>query len=133
MAAAIIGGVALVIFALVPMPQPLMVLMFAIGQFGATGLTPLCGATLPSELVPMRRGASIGICNLFAASLGITLSPVIGGVLADRFGLVVPEVLAAVCILLVAAALTGVPETAPSILMRRGLSPQTAPSKAIPA
>jgi MFS family permease len=133
MAAAIIGGVALVIFAVVPMPQPLMVVMFAIGQFGATGLTPLCGATLPSELVPMRRGASIGICNLFAATLGITLSPVIGGVLADRFGLVVPEVLAAICILLVAAALAGVPETAPRVLMRRGLAPQAAPSEAIPA
>ena len=124
MLAAIVGGGSLMLFALLPMPQPLMVAVFALGQFGATGLTPLCGATLPSELVPLRRGASIGICNLFAATLGITLSPVIGGVLADRFGLVVPEALAGLFILLVAASLAGVPETAPRILMRRGLAPQ---------
>ena len=124
--AALTGGVALLVFALVPMPQPVLILVFAIGQLGATGLNPLCGATLPSELVPTRRGASIGICNLFAATLGITLSPIIGGVLADRFGLVVPMVLAATCLLLVVVALLGVPETAPRVLMRRGLAPQPA-------
>ena len=126
MLAALLGGVALLVFALVPMPQPMLVAVFALGQLGATGLNPLCGATLPSELVPLRRGASIGICNLFAATLGITLSPIIGGVLADRFGLVVPLTLAAVCLLLVALALIGVPETAPRVLMRREAVPVAA-------
>jgi MFS family permease len=121
----------LLIFALVPLPTPLLIAVFAIGQIGATGLNPLCGATLPSELVPERRGASIGICNLFAATLGITLSPVIGGILADRWGLVVPEALAAICVLLVAAALLGVPETAPRVLMRRAATTQTAAPAAI--
>jgi predicted MFS family arabinose efflux permease len=129
--AALIGGAALLVFALIPMPRPLMTAVLAIGAMGATGLGPLCGATLPSELVPMRRGASIGVCNLFAATLGITLSPIIGGVLADRFGLIVPVVLASVFTLLVAAALTGVPETAPRQLMQRGSAPRPAPQASV--
>jgi MFS family permease len=126
MLAAIVGGAGLLVFAVVPLSTPLLIAALAVGSMGATGLTPLCGATLPSELVPSRRGASIGVCNLFAATLGITLSPVIGGVLADNFGLTVPVVLASVCILLVAAALAGVPETAPRLVLRQAAAPQAA-------
>jgi MFS family permease len=131
MLAAIIGGAGLLVFAVVPMATPLMIVVMAIGQMGATGLTPVCGATLPSELVPTRRGASIGVCNLFAATLGITLSPIIGGVLADNFGLTVPVVLASVCILLVAAALAGVPETAPRLVSRQSVAQRAAPQPSV--
>jgi predicted MFS family arabinose efflux permease len=124
--AALVGGAALLVFALVPMPTPVMVAVMAIGSMGATGLGPMCGATLPSELVPLRRGAAIGVCNLFAATLGITLSPVIGGVLADNFGLIVPVVLAGVFILLIAPTLSGVPETAPRLVLRQAAAPQAA-------
>ena len=131
MLAAIIGGAGLLVFAVVPMATPLMIVVMAIGQMGATGLTPVCGATLPSELVPTRRGASIGVCNLFAATLGITLSPIIGGVLADNFGLTVPVVLASVCILLVAVALAGVPETAPRLVSRQSVAQRAAPQPSV--
>jgi predicted MFS family arabinose efflux permease len=124
MLAAVIGGAAFLLFALLPMPRELLIPVLAVGSIAATGLGPMCGATLPSELVPERRGAAIGVCNLFAATLGITLSPVIGGALADRFGLMVPVVLAGVCIVLIAAALAGVPETAPRVLTRQAPAPQ---------
>jgi predicted MFS family arabinose efflux permease len=129
--AALLGGIGLLTFALVPMPRPLMTAVLAIGTLGATGLSPMCGATLPSELVPARKGAAIGVCNLFAATLGITLSPIIGGALADRFGLLVPVVLGGVCILSVGVALIGVPETAPRVLLRRGVAPQPAPQASV--
>jgi len=121
--AAACAGVCYLIFPLVPLPAPLLIVILSIGSMGATGIGPLTSATLPSELVPLRRGAAIGICNLFAASLGITLSPIIGGILADQFGLLVPVVMAGVCQLLIVPVMLGVPETAPRVLARRGLAP----------
>jgi MFS family permease len=127
MVAALAAGVCYLLFPLVPLPTPALIAVLTIGSIGATGMGPLTGATLPSELVPMRRGAAIGVCNLFAASLGITLSPIIGGVLADRFGLIVPVVLAGLCQLAILPMLLGVPETAPRVLARRGPVPETLP------
>jgi len=83
----------------------------------AVGLTGVIFIPLISDGIG-RRPAAI------AVALGITLSPVIGGVLADHYGLVVPVALAAVCLLLAAVALLRVPETAPRVLTRRGLVTQ---------
>jgi MFS family permease len=113
-----LAGVAFLVFALVPLPPAGLVVALAVGGLGASGLNSLAGATMPSELVPLRRGAAIGICNLFAATLGITLSPIIGGVLADRFGLLIPVVLAAACELMIVPIVLAVPETAPRVLGR---------------
>jgi MFS family permease len=104
----------------------------ALGGIGAGGINSLAGATLPSELVPHRRGASIGVCNLFAATLGITLSPVIGGVLADHFGLLVPVTLAGLVWLVVIGMFLPIPETAPKVLARQGLAP-AAPQESVAA
>jgi MFS family permease len=68
--------------------------------------------------VPHRRGAAIGIANFFSATCGATLSPIIGGILADHFGLVAPLVLAGAFQLVIAPVLLGVPETAPRVLAR---------------
>lgn len=121
--AALVAGVCYIIFALVPLPTPGVIAVLMVGSVGAGGLAPLTGATLPSELVPLRRGAAIGVCNLFAATLGITLSPIIGGILADRFGLLVPVALMGLCELAIAPVMLGVPETAPRVLARLGVAP----------
>ncbi|MBV8718515.1 MAG: MFS transporter [Chloroflexi bacterium] len=129
------GGAAVgfLVFALVPMPAQLLVVFLALGQICSVGWNSLMGATLPSELVPVRKGAAIGICNLFAASLGITLSPVIGGVLADRFGLIVPVVLAGLCWVVALPMVIGIPETAPRVLLRRGAVEPATPGGVVAA
>jgi len=111
--AALAAGVGFLIFAVVPLPEVGLIVVLAVGSIGAGGLNSLAGATMPSELVPLRKGAAIGVCNLFAATLGITLSPILGGALADRFGLTVPVVLAAVFELAIVPLVLGIPETAP--------------------
>jgi MFS family permease len=131
--AALAAGIGFLVFALVPLPAALVVVVLALTGIGSGGLNSLMGATLPSELVPLRRGAAIGVCNLFAATLGITLSPVIGGILADRFGLVVPVVLAGLCWLVAVPFLWGLPETAPRVLARRGVAQPAAPQEVAPA
>jgi MFS family permease len=121
------------VFAFVPLPAQSLVVVLAIGQIGSVGWNALTGATLPSELVPERKGAAIGINNLLAASLGITLSPIIGGLLADRFGLIVPVVLAGLCWVVALPLLLGVPETAPKVLLKRGLVQAATPEGVVPA
>ncbi|MBV9326382.1 MAG: MFS transporter [Chloroflexi bacterium] len=135
--AAIVASVAACVgfltFALVPLPPLAMIPLLGLGQIGASGLNALAGATMPSELVPQRKGAAIGICNLFAATLGITLSPIIGGILADRFGLMVPVVLAGLLWVVNVVILLPVPETAPRILARRGVVSAEGHEQAMPA
>jgi MFS family permease len=106
----------------------MLMVVLALTALGSNGLISLTGATMPYERVPWRRGVAIGICNLFAATLGITVSPIIGGILADRFGLVVPVVLAAACELAAVVVLLGVPETAPCVLARREPAVSPAPT-----
>jgi MFS family permease len=117
--ASIGAGVCFLIFALIPLPTTALIVVLTLGSVCASGLAPLTLATLPSELVPLRRGAAIGVANLFAASFGITLSPIIGGILADHSSLIVPVLLGGLCQLAIAPILVGIPETAPRILARR--------------
>ncbi len=128
-----LAGIGYLLFGLVPMPAQAITGVLAVAALGAGGLNSLAGATLPSELAPTRCGAAIGICNLFAATLGITLSPVIGGVLADRFGLAIPIVLAGLCELLIVPMMVGVPETAPRVLLRRRIASADVPQGVVPA
>jgi MFS family permease len=131
--AALLAGIGFLVFALVPLPGAGLTAVLALGSIGAGGLNSLAGATMPTELVPLRRGAAIGVCNLFAATLGITLSPVLGGILADRFGLAVPVVLAAVCELAIVPIVLAIPETAPRVLRRRTAVPAAPPEGIVPA
>lgn len=117
--ASLAASIGFLLFALVPLPPVAMMALLGLGGIGAGGLNSLAGATMPSELVPLRKGAAIGVCNLFAATLGITLSPIIGGVLADHFGLMVPVVVAGLLWVVNVIILLPVPETAPRILARR--------------
>ena len=91
----------------------------ASGFFGF-GLGPIVIATCVSELVPERlRGAALGMTNFFAVIVGTAVMPVVGGIIADHFGLAAAlELAVAVQIALVALVL-GIAETAPRIVARR--------------
>ena len=84
------------------------------------------GATIPSELVPERRGGAIGFNVFVAAMVGTFLMPFIGGITAERVGLVAPILMAGVAVLLIAPAILTVPETAPRVRTRRSGVPAPA-------
>jgi predicted MFS family arabinose efflux permease len=114
-----VGGLAFLMFAVGDLAAPGLILALTLANFCIGGLSPLVGATIPSELVPERRGSTIGFNVFVAAIVGTFLMPFLAGLAADRLGLVVPPVLAALAILLIAPVTLGVPETAPRILSRR--------------
>jgi MFS family permease len=116
---AAVGGLAFLIFAVGELAAPALILDLTLANFCIGGLSPLVGATMPSELVPERRGSTIGLNVLVAALVGTFLMPFIGGLAADRLGLVVPLVMAALAVLLIAPVTLAVPETAPRILATR--------------
>jgi predicted MFS family arabinose efflux permease len=117
------GGLAYLIFALGDLAAPGLILTLTIANFCIGGLSPLVGATIPSELVPERRGSTIGFNVFVAAMVGTFLMPFVAGLAADRLGLVVAPVIAALTVLLIAPVTLSVPETAPRILARRAPMP----------
>jgi MFS family permease len=130
LACAAIGGVAFLIFGLGQLDTAGLIVVLTLANFCIGGLSPLVGATIPSELVPERRGTVIGFNVFVAALVGTFLMPFIGGLAADRVSLVIPIVMAGVAVLLIAPVVLGVPETAPRILARRG---HTVPSISVAA
>ena len=124
---AAVGGIAFLIFALGDLSTPGLVLVLTIANFCIGGLSPLVGATIPSELVPERRGSTIGFNVFVAAIVGTFVMPFVGGLAADRLGLVVPLILAALAVLLIAPVSVGVPETAPRLQARRALTLAASP------
>jgi MFS family permease len=94
----------------------------ASGFFGF-GLGPIVIATCVSELVPVEmRGAALGMTNFFAVVVGTAVMPVVGGIVADHFGLAAALWLAVGAQILMAALVIGIAETAPRVVERRGLS-----------
>jgi predicted MFS family arabinose efflux permease len=114
-----VGGLAFLLFALGDLATPALILDLTIANFCIGGLSPLVGATMPSELVPERRGSTIGFNVFVAAMVGTFLMPFVAGLAADRLGLAVPLVIGGLAVLLIAPVTLGVPETAPRILARR--------------
>lgn len=98
------------------------ILAGASGFFGF-GLGPIVIATCVSELVPPQmRGAALGMTNFFAVVLGTAIMPVVGGIVADQFGLPAALWLAVFAQILMAALVIGVAETAPRAVERRAVS-----------
>ncbi|HEY1933252.1 MAG TPA: MFS transporter [Acetobacteraceae bacterium] len=92
------------------------------GFFGF-GLGPIVIATCVSELVPVEmRGAALGMTNFFAVVVGTAVMPVVGGIVADHFGLPAALWLAVGAQILMAALVIGIVETAPRVVRRRALS-----------
>lgn len=92
------------------------------GFFGF-GLGPIVIATCVSELVPEElRGAALGMTNFFAVMVGTAVMPVVGGIVADHFGLAAALWLAVGAQIAMAALVVGISETAPRVVARREVS-----------
>jgi len=99
-----------------------MRLLAGISGFFGFGLGPIVIATCVSELVPVEmRGTALGVTNFSAVMVGTAVMPVVGGIVADRFGLAVALGLAVAMQVVLAALVLGIQETAPRILARRGV------------
>jgi MFS family permease len=97
-----------------------MRLLAAASGFFGFGLGPIVLATCVSELVPAQlRGSALGMTNFFAVMVGTAVMPVVGGIVADQFGLATALGLAVGAQLLLAALVLGIGETAPRVVARR--------------
>ena len=66
----------------------MMRLLAGVSGFFGFGLSPIVIATCVSELVPGElRGSALGMTNFFAVIVGTAVMPVVGGIVADHFGL----------------------------------------------
>jgi len=64
------------------------------------------------------RGAVLGVTNFFAVIIGTTLMPLVGGVIADLFGLTGSMWILVASQLVVAAFILAITETAPRVVGR---------------
>ena len=79
-------------------------------------------ATCVSEAVPSElRGSALGMTNFFAVIVGTAVMPVVGGIVADHFGLAASLALAVMVQVAMAGLAFGIAETAPRVLARRGV------------
>jgi len=92
--------------------------------FCGFGILPIVLATCVSESVSDDiRGAVLGVTNFFGVIVGSTLMPLVGGVIADLFGLTGAMWILVASQLVIAVFIMAVTETAPRVLAR------TAPSR----
>ncbi|HWI26761.1 MAG TPA: MFS transporter [Stellaceae bacterium] len=97
-----------------------MQLMLGINGFCGFGLLPIVLATCVSESVGEEvRGAALGATNFFAVIVGTTLMPVIGGVMADHFGLGSAMWILVGAQIVIALFILAIDETAPRLVARR--------------
>ncbi|MDE2229313.1 MAG: MFS transporter [Alphaproteobacteria bacterium] len=100
-----------------------MRLLLGLSGFFGWGLLPIVLATCVSELVSDElRGAALGMTNFFAVIFGTTVMPVIGGLVADHFGLGATLWLCVGSEIVVAIAIMTVRETAPRVVLRAGVA-----------
>ncbi len=99
-------------------------LLAAASGFFGFGLNPLVIATCVSEQAPRElRGAALGMTNFFAVMTGTAVMPVVGGIMADHFGLASALWLAVGAQVVLGALVVGISETAPRVVARRELAP----------
>jgi len=100
-----------------------MRLLAAANGFFGFGLSPIVIATCVSEAVPEElRGSALGMTNFFAVIVGTAVMPVVGGIVADHFGLAAALALAVMVQIAMAGLALGIAETAPRVLARRGVT-----------
>ena len=104
-----------------------MQFMLGINGFFGFGLLPIVLATCVSETVSEdTRGAALGATNFFAVIVGTTLTPVIGGVMADHFGLASAMWILVVAQIVIALFIMAINETAPRLVARRAAGARSA-------
>jgi ACS family hexuronate transporter-like MFS transporter len=102
--------------------------IFFVG-WGLTGIFPLFMATVPSESVDRRHIATVlGVCMGTGEIVGGVLSPSIAGYAADLAGLAAPLWIMLGLAVTAGLLALGLKETAPRILLRRGLAAASEPS-----
>jgi sugar phosphate permease len=83
-------------------------------------LIPVGSATCVVELVGEEvRATGMGVVNFVGVMIGTFLVPLLGGIVATRFGLSVGLLMAVACVAIAALLVLGIPETAPRVLARR--------------
>jgi MFS family permease len=97
-----------------------MQILLGISGFCGFGILPIVLATCVSESVSDDvRGSLLGVTNCCGVILGSTLMPLLGGVIADQFGLTGAMWILVASQLVIVVLILGVTETAPRVLARR--------------
>ncbi len=98
--------------------REMQILLGTSGFFG-WGMLPIVLATIVSELVPSElRGAALGMTNFFAVIFGTMVMPVLGGVVADHFGLGAALWICVASEIVIVVAMMAVKETAPRLVLQ---------------
>lgn len=93
---------------------------FSVNGFFGWGILSIAMATIVSELVkPEERTVALGITNFFGVIVGTAVIPIVGGIIADNYGLAEAAIIPGIAMLLVVATMFFVPETAPRIIVAR--------------
>ena len=122
MAASLLCAASLATYVLGGFDLATMRLLAAANGFFGFGLSPIVIATCVSEAVPAElRGSALGMTNFFAVIVGTAVMPVVGGIVADHFGLASALALAVMVQIAMAGLAMGIAETAPRVLARRGV------------
>jgi len=98
-----------------------MRLMAGMSGFFGFGLGPVVIAKGVSAAVPIETcGAALGMTNIFAVVIGTALMPLVGGIVADHFGLAAALWLAVGAQILMAGPMIGVTATALRLVGQEG-------------
>jgi MFS family permease len=101
-----------------------MQFLLGVTGFCGFGILPIVLATCVSEAVSDDiRGAALGVTNFFGVTFGSTLMPLVGGVIADLFGLAGAMWILVASQLVVAVLIMAVTETAPRVVARAAAAP----------
>src|SRR5579883_1231818 len=118
---ALISAVSAVLFLIGGFDKLSMQIVLGISGLTGFGLLPVVIATCVGEVVPdAMRGTALGVTNFFAVIIGTTLMPLLGGALADHFGIASALWIPIAAQLVIAAFIFTIPETAPRLVARRG-------------
>lgn len=102
-------------------PMLLGFILFVGAGFGL-GSYPIWLSTIPTESVPTRlAGSAVGIPTAVGETFGAVLMPIIGGGLADSFGLQAPMILAAVTPMIAMVISFFFQETAPKVVNAKSM------------
>lgn len=128
-AAGLLTAVSMVGFAYAQDPLWLAVTVFFAGLF-CHGLYVITNSVVPAESVPFAlAGASVGAVLFIGEIFGGSIVPIIGGVVADTWGLPTLMLISAGFAVLAAIVASVLEETAPRVLARRAAAKvSTAPS-----
>lgn len=115
--ATFLAGLFSFLFAYVDSSPMMLGLLLAVVGFFGLGSYPIWLSTIPTESVPVQlSGSAVGVPTAIGETFGAVLMPIIGGALADSFGLQAPMYLAAISPIIAMVVSFFYVETAPRII-----------------